>query len=75
MTQQRLIAASRPPLGFRILVEIGALPFWEGLGDVDFVCGGCGVTLAKSNPREYAFTEFLFRCPQCGSYNRTPEPK
>jgi hypothetical protein len=75
MIQQRLIAASRPPLGFRILVEKGALPFWEGLGDVDFVCGVCGVTLAKSNPREYAFTEFLFRCPQCGSYNRTPEPR
>jgi predicted RNA-binding Zn-ribbon protein involved in translation (DUF1610 family) len=73
MMQRRLNASARPPQGFRILVEKGALPFWEGLGDVDFLCGMCGATLAKNNPKEYPFFEILFRCPQCGSYNRMPE--
>ena len=73
MTQQRLNASARPPQGFRILVEKGVLPFWEGMGDVDYLCGACGVTLAKKNPKEYHFFEILFRCPQCGNYNRMPE--
>jgi hypothetical protein len=73
MAQLRLTASPRPPYGFRILVEKGALPFWEGVGDIDFLCGACGATLAEKSPKEYPFYEILFRCPQCGSYNCVPE--
>jgi hypothetical protein len=50
MMQQRLNASARPPKGFRILVEKGALPFWEGLGDVDFLCDQVLQVIAVADP-------------------------
>lgn len=69
MAQLKLTASPRPPFGFRILIEKGALPFWEGMGDIDYLCGSCGATLTEKNMKEWPYYEILFRCPNCESYN------
>ena len=73
MTQLILKGSPRYPSGgMRVLIDKGALPFFESVGDVDYLCA-CGATLVKGATEEYRFTELLFRCPKCGNYNYLPE--
>lgn len=50
------------------MIDKGGLPFFESVGDTDYVCI-CGATLVKGASDKYRFTELLFRCPKCGYYS------
>jgi len=40
----------------------------RGIGDIDYVCGACGVVLAaRMNRRQ--LSNFFFKCGNCASYN------
>jgi hypothetical protein len=68
MAKQRLRSAARAPWGLRVLIDKGGLPFFESVGNTDYVCI-CGATLVKGASEKYRFTELLFRCPRCGDYS------
>ena len=68
MAKLRLRSSPRPPWGLRVLIDKGGLPFFESVGDTDYVCI-CGATLVKGASDKYRFTELLFRCPKCGYYS------
>lgn len=73
MAQLILTGSARPPWGgIRVLMDKGAIPFFESMGDIDYQCA-CGATLVKGATEEYRFTEFVFRCPQCGNYSYLSE--
>jgi hypothetical protein len=71
MAKLRLRSAPRIPWEFRVLIDKGGLPFFESVGDTDYMCV-CGATLVKGASEKYHFKELVFRCPRCGYYSWLP---
>lgn len=55
--------------GFIVPTPTPWTPAFEGLGDVDYVCGSCGRVVCRSVKRGL-FAGMIFRCVGCNKLNR-----
>jgi hypothetical protein len=50
----------------------GLFPAFKGEGDIDKVCGNCGLILLEGVGRGIEIRNLVIRCPKCKSYNELP---
>lgn len=46
-------------------------PFFSSKGDVHLLCGECGLTLVEGAMQAAQFSNIVFHCPRCRTYNET----
>ena len=70
----KLRVIPKPEPGTRNVFEPSrgeVLPVFEGIGDVNLLCGNCGGVLAKTIEKTQ-LQNVVIHCPVCGFYNAIP---
>ena len=62
----RIIA--EPPAGTRAVIDQKVLPVAVGGGDVNYLCGSCGVLLIQGMTAG-RFNDLVIKCPRCNVFN------
>ncbi len=75
MPKIKLPVIPKPAEGTRAILvpEKGVIPVIKGTGgDIDLLCGNCGIVLASGLVPTQKIVNIVIKCPNCGSYNDTP---
>lgn len=68
--QMQVIPEPKPGTASVLITDkTGSFVFMRGSGSSNFVCGACQSVLVEGVERGQII-EIVFRCPNCGSYNR-----
>ena len=67
----KLSIIPKPREGSRTVIESKVIPAFRGEGDVDYLCGKCGATLAEK-VRRGQIKNIVVHCPKCRQYNEFP---
>ena len=69
--RMKLNIVPEPPEKTRTVIESKVTPAFKGEGDIDYICGNCGVVLAEKI-RQGQIRNIVIHCPKCGQYNEFP---
>ena len=65
---QRAKVIAEPPAGTRSVIDSKVLPVAVSSGDVNYLCGSCGVLLIQGLIGGQ-FNNLVIKCPKCGAFN------